>query len=533
VNPEQIFNIVESPIIDEYGKQTHHRKISPKEWNEYYNVLAEEKPRTIKTANDIPSISFKIPGKFKQSLIFIVRDILSKLANTQYLIITFLEAPLLALILSFIIKYYDVSDTNELGYTFIGNSNLPVYIFMSVIVAIFMGLTVSAEEIIKDRKILKREAFLNLSWMSYLLSKVTVMLGISAIQAFCFILVGNTIFEIRGMFFEYWLVLFSAWAASNVMGLVISDSFKTVVTIYILIPFLVIPQIILSGVMVKYEKLNPSISSPSSIPIYGELMTARWGYEALAVNQFMENEYMQKFYPYNKVMSNAEFRKNYWVRNLLNKLDYLEKNHQNPGRREKNMNNLALLRNEIGKELKSNVSKKLGGNQIGDFEYLDSLYLELINERIIRETRAYINRVNKIYIRIYNRASDERDRIIRKLQKTPDEKKAFLKLKREFHNDKLAEFVENTNEVVRIVEYKGSLYQKIDPIYLDPEYKCIKAHFYAPRKQFFGTYYKTFWVNIIIIWLMSVILFFILYFRLLKKGLDYIESLTHRWKKQT
>ena len=533
VNPEQIFNIVESPIVDEYGKQTYHRKISPKEWNEYYNVLSEEKTRKVKSKSEIPSISFKIPGRLRQFFIFTIRDVLSKLSNTQYLVITFLEAPLLALILSFIIKYYDVSATNELGYTFIGNSNLPVYIFMSVIVAIFIGLTVSAEEIIKDRKILKREAFLNLSWMSYLFSKVAVMLGISAIQAFSFVIVGNSIFEIKGMFFEYWLILFSAWAASNVMGLVISDSFKTVVTIYILIPFLVIPQIILSGVMVKYEKLNPKISSPSSIPIYGELMTARWGYEALAVHQFMENKYMQMFYPYNKVMSNAEYKKNYWVRNLLNKLDYLEKNHQNPRAREKNLTNLALLRNEIGKELSSDVSKKLQVNQNVDFQYLDSLYPEYLNERVIKETRAYINTVNKVYIRIYNRASDERDRIIRDLQQTPDEKKAFLKLKRVFHNDKLAEFVENTNEVVRIVEYKGNLYQKIDPVYLDPENRFLKAHFYAPRKQFLGKYYDTFWVNTIVIWIMSFILFIILYFRLLKKGMDYLESLSDRWKKQT
>lgn len=56
---------------------------------------------------------------------------------------------------------------------------------------------------------------------------------------------------------------------SNMLGPVISDSFKAVVTIYILIPFLVIPQIILSGIIVKYEKLNPTISSPSNIPIYG------------------------------------------------------------------------------------------------------------------------------------------------------------------------------------------------------------------------------------------------------------------------
>ena len=164
---------------------------------------------------------------------------------------------------------------------------------MSVIVAIFMGLTVSAEEIIKDRKILKREAFLNLSWSGYLLSKVTVQFLISAIQAFTFVIIGNTIMGIKGMYFEYWLVLFSSWATANVMGLLISDSFKTVVTIYILIPFLVIPQIILSGIIVKYENLNPQISSPKNIPLYGEIITARWAYEGLATYQFMNNEFQE------------------------------------------------------------------------------------------------------------------------------------------------------------------------------------------------------------------------------------------------
>ncbi|MBN2612813.1 MAG: ATP-binding cassette domain-containing protein [Bacteroidales bacterium] len=530
VNPEQIFNIVESLIVDEYGKQTYHRKISPKEWNQYYEESKEQKQDAVKSMGELPSISFRIPNWMKQFFIFVTRDVLSKLANTQYLIITFLEAPVLAFILSFIIKYYDVSATNELGYTFVGNSNLPVYIFMSVIVAIFMGLTVSAEEIIKDRKILKREAFLNLSWMSYLLSKVAVMLGISALQAFTFVLVGNSIIQIKGMFAEYWIILFSAWAASNLMGLVISDSFKTVVTIYILIPFLVIPQIILSGVIVKYEKLNPKISSPGSIPAYGEIMTARWGYEALSVYQFKENDYMKIFYQHNKVMSNAEFKKNYWVKNLLNKLDYLEKNYNNPLYREKVSYNLLVLRNEIGKELKSGVSKKLEKNQNVEFQYLDSLTPEHLTPNVINNTKEYINTVNKVYIRIYNRANDDRDRIIREFQDTPAKKEAFLALKRNHHNDELAKFVENTNEVVRIVEYKGQLYQKVDPVYLDPENKFVKAHFYAPRKQFLGNYYSTFWVNTIVIWVMSLLLFIVLYFRLLKKLLDYAESISDRWK---
>ena len=79
-------------------------------------------------------------------------------------------------------------------------------------------------------------------------------ISLSAIQSFLFVMIGNSIMEIRGMYFQYWIVLFSAWCFSNILGLVISDSFKTVITIYILIPFLIIPQLILSGIIVKFEK---------------------------------------------------------------------------------------------------------------------------------------------------------------------------------------------------------------------------------------------------------------------------------------
>ncbi|MBA7529090.1 Vitamin B12 import ATP-binding protein BtuD [subsurface metagenome] len=521
VNPEQIFNIVESNILDEYGKFTQRRKISPKEWNKHFIEHAKEHKVKAKAPSVLPKISFKIPNKIRQFLVFVKRDILAKLANTQYLIINLLEAPLLAFILSFIIKYYNESESNELGYTLLGNSNIPVYIFMSVIVAIFIGLTISAEEIIKDRKILKREAFLNLSWSSYLVSKIMVLITLSAIQAALFVIVGNSIMGIKGMYLHYWIILFSCWVSANLMGLMISDSFKTVVTIYILIPFLVIPQIILSGVIVKYEKLNPTISSPNKIPFYGEIMTARWGYEALAVHQFTENEYMREFYSLNKIMSVAEFKKYYWVKNLENKVDYIDKYHGKGGDEKKIESYLRLLRNEIEDELMHN-------ERIG-FDYLNQLNPEEINAEILHQTRNYIRKVNRFYIKIYNRASDKRDDIIRSYQKTPENKEKFIELKRTHHNDRLSEFVENSNEPVRIVEYKGRLIQKIDPIYLDPESNLIKAHFYAPRKKFLGIYYKTFWVNAIVIWLMALFFYIILYYRGLRKLLDAFENLNNRF----
>jgi ABC-type multidrug transport system ATPase subunit len=526
VNPEQIFNIVESNILDEYGKFTSRRKFSPKEWYSYFNEHPKENKSESETPNELPKISFKIPNKLKQLLVFIRRDVLAKLANTQYLIINFLEAPFLAFILSFIIKYYNESESNEIGYTLLGNSNLPVYIFMSVIVAIFMGLTISAEEIIKDRKILKREAFLNLSWSSYLVSKIMVLITLSAIQAALFVLVGNSILNIKGMYIHYWIILFSCWVSANIMGLVISDSFKTVVTIYILIPFLVIPQIILSGVIVKYEKLNPTISSPNKIPFYGEIMTARWGYEALAVHQFIDNDYMKQFYELNKVMSISEYKKYYWVKNMENKLDYIEKYLDDADKYDKIESYLRLIRNEIDDELE-NTEKYI------EFDQLNYLNPEDCDATVVRKTREYIRSINRLYIKTYNRANDERDKIIRSYQETPEDKELFIQLKRDHYNNRLEEFVENSNEPVRIVEYKGRLIQKIDPIYLDPESNLLKAHFYAPQKKFFGKYYKTFWVNTLVIWLMSIMIYIVLYFRGLRKLLDVFENLNRRYQEDS
>ena len=522
VNPEQIFNIVESNILDEYGKFTHNRKISPKQWYTFYIDERDKQESFITEDIDLPKISFKIPNKLKQFFIFASRDVLAKLSNAQYLIINFLEAPVLAFVLAFIIKYYNVSETNELGYTFIGNSNLPVYLFMSVIIACFMGLTVSAEEIIKDRKILKREAFLNLSWSSYLFSKVGVMLLLSAIQAFLFVIVGNSIMEIKGMHLQYWIILFSCWVSANMMGLVISDSFNTVVTIYILIPFLIIPQIILSGVIVKYEKLNPSISSPDKIPAYGEIMTARWGYEALAVYQFTQNDYLREFYPYNKVMSKCEYKQNYWYTNLDNKADYISKYRNDESKIEKIESYTKLLYNEISKELASNDRVT--------FNHIDQLKRGEITPPLTDDLKKYLATIRRYYTRVYNKASDERDRIIRTKQKTLEGREAFTELKRRYHNDKLAEFVENTNEPVRIVEYDGELIQKIDPVYLDPDSKIITAHFYAPRKMMFNRYISTFWANTIVIWGMSLILYLILYFRGLRRLLNLSESIKVRLK---
>lgn len=519
VNPEQIFNIIELKVLDEYGNLTDNRKISPKEWNNFYHEKLESKVEKVTdTDYEIPESTFKIPNLLKQFKVFITRDVLSKITNTQYLAINLLEAPLLSFILAYFIKFY-VTDFSDLSsYNFHDNENMPVYMFMAVIVSLFIGLTVSAEEIIRDQKILKREAFLNLSKGSYLWSKISIMFVLSAIQALSYVIVGNLIMDVKGMYFSYWLVLFSTSCFANMLGLNISSSFNSAVTIYILIPFLVIPQLLFSGVIVKFEKLNPAVTSQTTVPIIGEVMASRWAFEALAVNQFINNKYEKQFYKNDKIEKNAFFKKNFWMPDMREAIGNVKKYLKKGENSDEIRNDLLLLQNEIKKENKNIRAVHFG--------YLDSLTTENISPNIINELSVYIEKLDRYYGKIYLNAIDTRDNIVRELTNTPEKKEEFKKIKSSYANENLTGLVTNKHEINKIIEVDNQLIQRMYPIYLDSEQ--LRAHFYAPRKKVFGRYMDTFWVNIVVLWLMSITLIITLYFDVFRKLMDGMEALSSR-----
>ncbi len=515
VNPEQIFNIVESHVFDEYGRQTYTRKITPKEWAENYRKYIEEnKKEEAKKVipKTLPQVMFKAPNKFKQFKVFTIRDVLSKFANKQYLFINLLEAPFLGFFLAYIIRYYSVDALREVGYTYSENSNIPVYIFMAVIVAVFMGLTVSAEEIIKDRLILKREKFLNLSWGSYLFSKATILFVVSAVQSLTFVLIGNYVLEIKGMYWQYWIVIFSIWYLSNIFGLNISNSFKTSVTVYILIPFLVIPNIILSGIIVKFDKLNPDISSPNEIPFYGEIIPARWAYEALATYQYINNDYERMFFPYDKIINTSNYKKDYWLTTLRNKLNSVRRNLNNEDKKQEVISDLDLLRNEIHKEVEQNKKRF-------QFNNYQKLYIDKFDADAYKSVSDLFKRIKEFYIKKSKHAAIKKDKIMSSMQKTEEDREKFIQLKKDYYNEMLADFVKN-KDAIGIVEYKNHLYRKIDPIYYDAEHAFIKSHFYAPRKRLFSMKISTFWINNYVLWFFTILLFIALYYSVFAKLIE-------------
>jgi len=522
VNPEQIFNIIETKVINEFGNFTDERKFSPELWNKQFKEKVNIIPVT--PSPEEPHSTLHIPSWFQQINIFSNRDLLSKLSNTQYLVINLLEAPLLAFILAFIVRYYNTDDAVNIGYIFSKNLNMPAYLFMSVIVALFMGLTVSAEEIIRDRKILKREKFLHLNRSSYLLSKIGILFLISAIQTALFVAVGNTLLEIKGMFFIYWGILFSTSCFANLLGLNISSAFNSAVTIYILIPILLIPQLILSGVVVKFDKLNPVIGNTATVPLVGDLMASRWAFEASMVAQYKDNKFEQQFYEYDKVMADADYKKIYFIPALETRLDFARLNHRNPDSviHAKVAADLKLLQDEIQEEL----------NFVGktDFTSIDKFTPERFDSAAYDEIQNFLNALKRFYVIRYNKADESKDKVISEMTRTPELEKEFEASRNHYQNEAITELVKNTVESNRIIEKDGKLIQKIFPIYKNPDPDHMvdfNAQFYMPAKHFLNKNIDTYFFNLGVIWAMTLILMITLYFEVLRKIVDGLGNISN------
>ena len=513
-NQELIFNIVEKKEVDEYGRYTKKRKISPEKWEEHFLKL--QKPKKLKPPKSAPPSSLNVPGKIKQFKIYWIRDILSKIANKQYVALNLLEAPVLGFILSYIIHY--VADPESDNYIFRENDNIPIYIFMSLIVALFLALTLSAEEIFRDKKILKREHFLNLNKNSYLISKILILLMISALQSFLFVVVGNSILEIKDMNFYYWMALFSTAAFANLLGLNISASFNSAITIYIIIPLLIIPMMVLSGAMFSFDKLNRNIGSVKHVPLIAETMATRWTYEALMVHQFKDNKFESYFYEFEKDESEADFELSQKIPALRKVLSQIvnKYNRGEPGK--EGSGNLKLLYNEIARYQKMVPEMK--------FQELNQLNPNGFKQETAFATSYYLKIMEGYFGDKLASAERKKENIIRFMLN--EDARLFQSLKDTYSNESVSDIVKKRFERNRILEYKNHLIQQYHPIYQDPEpagYFNIRAHFFAPQKHFMGLYFDTYWFNILVVWSMAFVLYFTLYFDVLGKFIRFTENI--------
>jgi ABC-type multidrug transport system ATPase subunit len=507
VNSDQLLQIIESKVINEKGKHTHLRRISPQEWAEMFQKDAERnEKKPFNGDKTLPENYYSIPGFLKQSKIFFIRDMLSKLANRQYVMMSLIMAPLLAFLMSYFTKYKVDGE-----YVFSKNENLTVYLFTCVITTLFLGLIISAEEIVKDRKILKRESFLNLSWFSYLNSKVMIMFLISAIQTISFILIGNTILEIKGMTLLYVLILFSTSCLANIIGLNISSAFNSVITIYILIPVIIIPQLLFSGVFVKFDRLHQGrFTSGEFVPVIGDMMPARWSFEALAVEQFKNNKYESNFFRYDMEISKCEWYSAVLIKDL--KADLRE---------------CSVLRDSILYRQKVNDNfyklnyyiEKL--NYLAGFGPINGTWKSLLDfENFNTETAKYVGKYLDslaVHFRSDRKLFVARKDSVTKSLEAVMGQEELINLKNNYYNKQLENLVLDRMRVDQFIETNKRIIQRYEPGYMSPLSKFGRAHYYAPYKQIGNIKIDTYWFNLIVLWLATLAWYAALYFNLFQK----------------
>ncbi len=459
INPELILTIIDAKVIDDSGNQTNIRKFTPEEWHRQY-LNSRRLPKKAKEG-PLPATRQQRPPRWRQFLIFSERNLRTKFTNKQYLLLALLEAPLLAILVAFLTRF-----TENGEYSLFANKNFISYIFMSVIVVTFIGLSISAEEIFRDRIILKREHFLRLSRGSYLTSKIGYLFLLSGVQTALFLLLGNTITGVPwDMFPGWWGILWLTAFVANLMGLILSQTLSSIVAIYITIPLLLIPQILLCGLVVRFDELNLPGPEKNVVPIIGDMIPSRWAFEALVVSQYTDNDFNRAFFAVEREKYLAQYYRNIHVAELRNQVDRFEN--------EQDSTLLPLIHNELA--ILSHAARMIppppGESPRRFLEKAD----QALAERAHNYT-AYLEQLRKEQLDSLGAGG-------------------FNMLKRTHHNAAIEELVTNAGNT-RLFRQSGSrILPLIGTVFFAPDNRWGRAAFYSYEKNVAGNLIPTYFFN--------------------------------------
>lgn len=510
IETEQLLQIIEVKVVGTDGHPKKNRQVSPEEWYKRYRKKMMPKFEGAPEKIEVVKGNFSVPSKIEQMRTFIKRNLTRKLADKQYMTLNLFETPALALILGFISKYSENSI-----YLFSANKNYPVFMFMTIVVSMFIGLTVSAEEIFRDRKVLEREKFLNLSWLSYLVSKLNYLFILSAVQTLSFLVVANLILEVHGMLLMHWLILFSTACCGNLIGLNISAGMKSAVSIYILIPLILVPQLLLGGAMIQFDDLHKSISKKEYVPLLGDVMPIRWSYEAMCVDQFKNNKYEKPFFEYDMGSSQNDWYASFLIPTLEVKVDECLYVERNPIYSENVSTNLDKLSYHIP-EL-----AEMSGIEVGD--WFNNLNYNGFDTLALQQADKYLDSTKRHFRKLSKKFTAQRDSVYETIVAEIGVD-GLVKVKEDNYNEQLATIMLNRMSVSKIYESEDKLIQKSDPVLMMPTGKNGRSHFYAPYKQLGTLRIATPFFNMIVIWLVSGLLFTMLYYNLLSKLIEAFDK---------
>ena len=300
------------------------------------------------------------------------------------------------------------------------------------------------------------------------------------------------------------------------VGLNISAGMKSVISIYILIPLVLVPQLLLGGAMIRFDDLHGSLTKKKYVPVIGDIMTTRWAYEAIAVEQFRAGKYMKPYFETEMMISHYDWLTSFLIPELKKKSNECAFAAGKPEYAEQYQNNLTKLTYYI-----NDLSSQTGldpwpANRVisrepytADAAYIVNDFLDSLQTEI---------RSDYLY---YTAA---KERITDSLVKA-EGKDELIRIREATHNESLADLLLNRTVQKKLFDTPDRIIQKSDPVLMRPDSHVGRAQFYAPYKMLGNLRIETLLFNMLVIWLMNMFLYTTLYFNLLKRLMNLMERI--------
>jgi hypothetical protein len=262
-----------------------------------------------------------------------------------------------------------------------------------------------------------------------------------------------------------------------------------------------IPMLLMSGVVVNYNKLHRVIMHPEYVPITADIMPTRWAYEALCVEHFKKNKFNKEFFEYDQQLSNNSYIATFLIPQLEIKLDEAAKSIVTERVTVRTQNDLKLIQNEL-----SLLKRDYPLNGIA-FPDTSLLNYSTISISRIETIKSLLTEIKQGYLNQFNKYNNEKDEHFKKLTTKLGSADAVLKLKRINHNRAIEDLVLNKRELRKIAINKNRFIRQYNTGYAVPTATNGRAPLFAPVKRIGKLVIDTLWFNIGILWLMSFILY--------------------------
>jgi hypothetical protein len=188
-----------------------------------------------------------------QYLWLTLRYLETKLNDKTYMVLLLVQAPIIAILIGLIFDRFTLS-----------------VLFLMNLTSLWLGSSNAAREIVSELPIYQRERMYNLMLFPYLASKLTVQTGFAFIQVLSFVSILYLFYSKNDVSMEnfFGTVVFLTFVALSavIVGLFLSSLVKNSEQAIALLPLLLIPQIILSGVIYPIDH-NPIIEAISFLSL--------------------------------------------------------------------------------------------------------------------------------------------------------------------------------------------------------------------------------------------------------------------------